>query len=89
LLDPDLDNERYAFTIWHQPGPEIGLFSREHYFTMYADGSHAHLAKVESADAKKDWSAEEPRVAAQMRQRLEDIYHTARYMAVNNKPERK
>jgi phosphoglycerol transferase MdoB-like AlkP superfamily enzyme len=89
LLDPDLDDSRYAFTIWHQPGPEIGLVSREHYFTMYADGSRAHLAKLESADAKKDWSAEQPQIAAEMQQRLQDIYHTVRYMAVNNKPERK
>jgi membrane-anchored protein YejM (alkaline phosphatase superfamily) len=89
LFDSRFDDQRYAFTIWHQPGPEIGLFSRDYYFTMYADGSRAHLAKVESADAKKDWSSEQPQVAAEMRQKLDDIYHTVRYMAVNNKPERK
>lgn len=84
LFDPRFDAQREIFTIWHYPGPEIGVFSQDYYYVMYADGSHSHLAKQESADAKRDWSQDKPEIAAQMRQRAMDFYQTARYMTVNN-----
>lgn len=84
LLDPRFDGERDVFTIWHRPGPEIGVINKDYYFTMYADGTHAHLGKHESSDAKHDWSGDVPEVAARMRNRALDLYHTARYMTVNN-----
>lgn len=84
LFDPRFDNQREVFTIWHRPGPEIGVINKDYYYTMYTDGTHGHLGKLDDDNAQRDWSADVPDVAAHLRTRALDMYHTARYMLLNN-----
>ena len=85
MLDPQYDESRYAFTIWHTAIPYIGMISDKYYFKMQADGSHAGLYEIESDTPLKDHSAELPELANKLKDLTLSYYYTTQYMAYHNK----
>ena len=96
LLDPQLDNERYAFTITHKNNPDLGLVSKNFYFKVLANGNQPNLYKTDpklfpnGQSAKKphykDVSAQYPELAEKYKRMTLGIYETSKYMLYHNKP---
>jgi arylsulfatase A-like enzyme len=84
LLDPQYDSARYAFTIRHQYGPEIGLIGKDHVFRMHADGSNKRLFNIFSPDPEINMIEQLPDISQQMGQFTRDYYETIKYMRYHN-----
>ncbi len=85
LFDQQYDNERYAFTIRHQYGPEIGLIGEEYLFRMHADQTNRQLYKIFSENPGENLVEENKPLADQMMLRLNNYYETVKYLRYNNK----
>lgn len=85
MFDPDYDDKRYAFTIYHTVPPRIGMISKAFYFKMQSDGTRASLNSIQGDDPLRDVSAEHPELTKKLRDLALSYYHTAQYMAYHNK----
>ena len=84
LLDPQFDDRRAAFVIWHQDGPLIGVVADGYHFLMNKDGKSKRLVPLETGDGQTDISAQQPAEAAKLQALSTALYETSRYMIVNN-----
>ena len=84
LLDPQFDDQAYAFTITHRSVPEIGLLAKDFYFRMNADGSNKRLHDIRQADSRQDSSGQHPAIAAELEQLCVNLYETAKYLRYHN-----
>jgi len=85
MFDPQYDDRRQAFTIWHTNPPRIGMVDKEYYFMMLADGSHAGLHSIYGENPLQDVTAEHPELAKKLRELTEAYYKTVQYMPYHNK----
>ncbi|MDA3908976.1 MAG: sulfatase-like hydrolase/transferase [Sulfurimonas sp.] len=86
-FDETFDDRRYAFTIYHQPNPTIGLIGEKYYFRTKADGSDAALFDIYSDTPLKDHSSQNKELTKKMRELTYGIYETAKYIPYFNKRE--
>ncbi len=84
LFNPKFDDERYAFTIRHQYGPEIGLIGRDYVYRRKADGSGRRLHSVWSETPEKNLLRENPEKAESLETLLQAYYETIKYMRFHN-----
>jgi phosphoglycerol transferase MdoB-like AlkP superfamily enzyme len=86
LLDPSLDDTRYAFTISEQDElPQLGLISQKFVYQMNADGSKRGLHLYDSETPREDVTEQYPETARKMELMIDAYYETARYMPYFNK----
>jgi phosphoglycerol transferase MdoB-like AlkP superfamily enzyme len=87
LLDERFDGERYAFTIFHQANPNIGLIGDQFYFSTSANGKNRKLHKIYSDTPTEDVSDLFPEVSKKMEDLCQAIYETTRYLRYHNSKE--
>jgi phosphoglycerol transferase MdoB-like AlkP superfamily enzyme len=87
LLDDRYDTLRYAFTIRHKYGPEIGLIGDQYVFLTDVAGTKKRLHKIYSDTPRENVIGEFPEVAAKLERLCRGLYETARYMRFHNSPE--
>ena len=85
LLDPQYDQQRYAFSIQHEQPARIGLVGKDYYFRMHTDGSQANLYRINSNTPRVNLSGQFPEITEKMKQLTQGIYYTTQYMAYHNK----
>lgn len=88
LLDPQFDEQRYAFTIEHARIPTIGLVGEDYYLRMRPDGNNLTLHDTTSAQPRADVSLQQPDVMAKMRDLALGIFETTRYLRHHNAQDR-
>ncbi len=86
LLDPGYDEQRYAFTIKHKHGPELGLIGDQFYFFINADKTKRRLHRIYANVPRKNVIKKYPEVAKKMEQLCLGIYETAKYIRSHNSP---
>lgn len=84
LFDPKYDANRYAFTIRHQYGPQIGLIGKDYVFRMRADGTDKNLFSIFSPTSELNMIQQLPEKARQMELLTRDYYETIKYMRYHN-----
>jgi phosphoglycerol transferase MdoB-like AlkP superfamily enzyme len=87
LLDDRYNTRRYAFTIRHKYGPEIGLIGDQFFFLTHVAGTKKRLHQIYSDTPRKNVIDEFPEVAAKFEQLCRGFYETAKYMRFHNSPE--
>jgi len=87
LLDKRFDDKRYAFTIYPQANPTIGLIGDEFYFSTSADKTNRRLHKIYSDTPTEDLSDKFPVITAKMETLCHAIYETTRYLRYHNSEE--
>lgn len=87
LLDDTYDNNRYAFTIKHKKGPEIGLIGDKFVFAMTASGTNKRLHQIYSETPRKNVIDEFQKVSIELEQLCSGYYETAKYIRFHNSPE--
>lgn len=85
LLDSRFDDQRYAFTIYHDGVGEIGLLNSEWYYMKKVGAPKGTLHAIASATPSDDLSTNNPDVAERFNQMLDDYYQTAQYMLTHNR----
>ncbi len=88
LLDDRYDTRRYAFTIRHKHGPEIGLIGDKFFFLTNVAGTQRRLHQIYSDVPRNNVIDEFPEVTAEMDRLCRGLYETAKYMRFHNSPER-
>ena len=84
LLDPRFDGRRYAFTIRHQYGPEIGLIGTDYVYRRRVDGSEQTLNAIFAERPEKNLLKFRRGIAAGMEELLSAYYETIKYLRFNN-----
>lgn len=87
LLDNQFDDRRYAFTILHTLGPEIGLIGSQFYFLTDIPGTNKRLHKIYAEIPRINVIDKFPEVARQMENLCRGLYQTAKYLRMHNTPE--
>jgi hypothetical protein len=85
LLDPQFDNQRYAYTILHGAMPDMGLLADPYYFRMNDRGANKRLQRRDSKSPGENLLAQFPKDAARMERQLIAIHETSKYMLYHNK----
>jgi phosphoglycerol transferase MdoB-like AlkP superfamily enzyme len=86
LLDSRFDSKRYAFTIRHKSGPEIGLIGERFFFTMELDDNEKHLHAVFAENPRQERIDDFPQVFTEMESLCRGFYESARYIRLHNAP---
>jgi arylsulfatase A-like enzyme len=86
LLDKKYDEMRYAFTIKHRQGPELGLIGDQFYFFINADKTNRRLHRIYSDIPRENIIEKFPDVAAKMEHLCFGIFETAKYIRFHNSP---
>lgn len=84
LLDERYDAARYAFTVTHDAGLEIGLLDKEFYFHMNSDGSKKALNQLSNDDPRANVMEQFPEQAGKFEQLTRALFETNRYMRFHN-----
>lgn len=84
LLDPRFDRERYAFTILHEAGPQIGILDHQFYFRMSVDESQKGLHRLYGDGPAGNALPSYPQEAGRLEEMALGFYHTAAYMLTHN-----
>jgi phosphoglycerol transferase MdoB-like AlkP superfamily enzyme len=87
LLDDRYDAYRYAFTIRHKYGPEIGLIGDKFLFLTNTAGTTKRLHQIYSDTPRKNVIGDFPEVAAELERLCRGLYETAKYLRFHNSPE--
>ena len=87
LLDSRYDGQRYAFTILHRLGPEIGLIGEKFYFLTDVAGKNKRLHQIYAETPRINVIDKFPEVALKMEILCRGIYETAKYIRIHNTPE--
>jgi len=84
LLDDRFDSQRFAYTITHDKGQELGLISDKYYLLMSNDGEKVRLHEIDSDTPRNDVSDRHPELTRQYRDILTSLNETAKYMRFHN-----
>lgn len=84
LLDERYDNMRYAFTVTHDYGLEIGLLDKEFYFRMNSDGTKKTLNQLSNDEPRTNVMEQFPDKAQKYEQLTRALFETDRYMRFHN-----
>lgn len=88
LLDPQFDDQRYAFTVEHERIMSIGLLGERYYLKMRTDGNNLRLYDTRSEKPRDDVSQQYPGITEKMRELTLGIFETTRYLRHHNKQQR-
>jgi hypothetical protein len=77
---------RYAFTIKHRQGPELGLIGDQFYFFINADKTNRRLHRIYSDIPRDNIIEKFPDVAAKMEHLCFGIFETAKHIRFHNSP---
>ncbi len=84
LLDERFDAQRFAYTITHDKGHELGLIGDGYYLLMGNDGGNVRLHDLESDQPREDVSHQHRELTELYRETLTALNETARYMRFHN-----
>lgn len=86
LLNPDINKNRYVFTMEHRKPLLIAVTGKNKTYTANFDGSQAGLHDLNSATPRKDISKKNPKEAEKLKNLMFGLYETIKYMRYHNKP---
>ena len=86
LLDPNINKNRYVFTMEHRKPLLIGVTGNNKTYTANFDGGQAGLHDLNSLTPRKDISQQNPKEAEKLQRLMFGLYETIKYMRFNNKP---
>ena len=84
LFNHSLDDNRSAFFIRHQYGPEIGVIQNDHLFQMKADGSNKRLHNIFAEEPERNLYDIQRKLGKKLERFTRDYYETAKYLRYNN-----
>lgn len=94
MLAKKHQNQQYAFTISQGGVPQLGLISKDFYFTMYANGEKVRLFSLknkkklknlyELKDKLENLSKKYPKKTQEMSELAQAIYETSKYLLAHN-----
>lgn len=86
LLNPNINKNRYVFTMEHRKPLLISVTGKNKTFTANFDGSQAGLHDLNSQTPRKDISKQNPKEAEKLKRLMFGLYETIKYMRHHNKP---
>ncbi|GMR16635.1 MAG: alkaline phosphatase family protein [Gammaproteobacteria bacterium] len=86
LLNPNINKNRYVFTMEHRKPLLIAVTGKDKTYTANFDGSQAGLHDLNSQTPRKDISKDNPKEAEKLKRLMFGLYETIKYMRYNNKP---
>jgi len=84
LFDPQFDEQRFAYTIFHERG-EMGLIEDSHYLVMKFDGSDKRFYELDNSSAQTVAQNSRHDQAQDMILLCRGIYETANYLRYHNR----
>lgn len=87
LLDPEINKDRYVFTMSHSNPWIISLVGKDKMFSVNVLGKKPILHDLNSKTPRKDISKDNPKEAERLKRLTLGIYETIKYMRYHNKPE--
>lgn len=86
LLNPNINKNRYVFTMEHRKPLLISVTGKNKAFIANSDGTQAALHDLNSATPRKDVSGDNPKEAEKLKRLTFGLYETIKYMRYHNKP---
>ena len=87
LLDPNINKNRYVFTMAHNIPLLISAVGENRMYSNNILNTQPTLHDLKSKTPRKDISKENPKEAERLKRLTFGIYETIKYMRYNNKPE--
>lgn len=88
ILDSRFDEYQYVFTVMFDHLPRIGILAKNHYYSMYSDGSKQRLHLLDSPQPERNIIEEDPEIAREMASVAEALYEANNYIRYHNKKEK-
>ena len=88
ILDSRYEDQQYVFTVMFGHVPQIGIISKDYYFSMFTDGSKKRLHRLSRDAHEKNLLNDEPERAKKLEDIATAFYETANYMRYNNQRKR-
>ncbi|MDH5368419.1 MAG: sulfatase-like hydrolase/transferase [Gammaproteobacteria bacterium] len=86
LLNPNINKNRYVFTMEHRKPLLIAVTGKNDTFTANFDGSQSSLHNLNSQTPRDDMSQQKPNEAKKLKNLVFGLYETIKYMRYHNKP---
>lgn len=86
LLDPNINKDRYVFTMSHSNPWVISLLSKDKMFSDDVLGNKPTLHDLNSKTPRKDISKQDPKEAERLKRLTFGVYETIKYIRYHNKP---
>ena len=87
LLNPNIDKNRYVFTLQHSKPLLLGLVGKDFMYSDNALNNIPRLHDLNSNEPRNDISNKYPKEAERLKRLTFGIYETIKYMRYHNKPE--
>lgn len=87
LLDPNINKDRYVFTMSHSNPWIISLVSKDKMFSDNVLGKRPTLHDMNSQTPRKDISEQDPNESERLKRLTFGVFETAKYIRYHNKPE--
>ena len=87
LLDPNINQDRYVYTMAHASPLLISLVGKDKMFSDNIIGKKPVLHDLNSQTPRKDISKQNPKEAERLKRLNLGVYETIKYMRYHNKPE--
>lgn len=87
LLDPNINQDRYVFTMSHSNPWVISLVAKDKMFSDNVLGKKPTLHDLNSQTPRKDISKQNPKEAERLKRLTFGVYETIKYIRYHNKPE--